>query len=209
MGRCLKHIVGRAWLAAVTVVAILVIGGCSANDEDNLSQRELIITYLEGSHNPQLISESDLSSSLESEPHFYSTIGEYTFRYISTFYDSGRSSQPKIDWNSKVTITFELYMTTNGSASSTTPLYTNNSEWENYYINQGLNTEYWDFTPKTFEMGNGTFMDGVEDGLVDCRLGDVVYLLITRNMAYNNNVIGLADEGSAMLFICTIDEVEN
>ncbi|MFR9620466.1 MAG: FKBP-type peptidyl-prolyl cis-trans isomerase [Rikenellaceae bacterium] len=194
----------------LAMVALLFVCSCYNSDTTNESQQGYIVSYLQSSHSPTLIPESEVEDTIDEEPAFYSTFGTFAYRYIATYYDEGRDAKAEITSTSRVAITFEIYPTSNGSVSSSTlPSYTNNSYFESSYIAAGLTPTYWDFTPLEFTIGDGTFLESVDECLVGCRQDDRVEIYLTCNMAYGNNVIGLIDEESALLVICVIDNVEN
>ncbi len=208
-----KYLTNRcgAWsLMILIVIAVGMLCACSQDDEDNLEQKSDIESYLEGSHDPTLIPESEVGSAVDVDPPFYTMYGDYAYRYIATYYDEGRDSMTEIVNGSRVSITFEIYSTTTGAITSgTLPEYTNNPALESDYVELGLNTQYWDFTPVTITIGSDHLLSSLNQGLVGCREGDLIEFYLTSNMAYGENVIGLVDEGSALLIACYIESVEN
>ncbi len=191
------------------LLGALVVGGCSEDWEDNDDQRSEIISYLEATHSPVLIAESDVSSSLLAEPEFYTTYGSYAYRYISTYYNADRESNAEVIKGSTVTITFDLYQF-DGSEISTDelPIYSNRAEDQLALSNAGLNTEYWDFTPLALTIGSSDILSSIQTGLIGCREGDEVEIYMTYNMTYGDTIIGLIEKESAVRFRCTIDKVE-
>ncbi len=194
------------------ISSTLLLGSCEDEDsiEDNEDQRDDIASFLESSsHNPALISESDLSTTLEIDPPFYTRYGNYAFRYIETYYDAGRDSQTLISSGSRVTLTFRLYEFTGSAISdSTLPVYTNDGSYLDDYEAAGLNTTYWTFQPIVITIGQSDELSSIHTGLTGCRNGDIVELYLTRNMAYGDEVVGLVDQWSSLAFFCEITEVE-
>ncbi|MFR9563993.1 MAG: hypothetical protein SNG14_00500 [Rikenellaceae bacterium] len=199
-------------IAAPIICAAITLCGCvSESDiEENESQKETIISYLEGSHSPSLIAESEVSSSLDLEPAFYTSYGDFAFRYISIQYDAGRDEKAEVKSGSSILINFRLH-SFSGSAISDDelPVYTNEAIYKSEYEEAGLNLEYWTFLPMEIIVGKTTLLSSIQDGLIGCREGDIVELYMTRNMAYGDDVIGLIDQWSSLVFFCTVLSVEN
>lgn len=194
-------------LVAVMAISSLL-SSCEAEFEENDDQREDIVSFLESSHSPVLISQSDIASSLEDYPNFYVEYGSYAYLYIEDYYNTERSSKPQITKGSRITITFRLYPFSGSSISSSTlPTYTNDPAYEQLYIEGGLNTKYWDFEPLEITVGNSEIVEGVEQGIIGCREGDTIEIYMTRNMGYGSDVIGVMEEDSALAFFCTIESV--
>ncbi len=194
---------------AILATAILL-SGCEKDYEDNEDQRDDIVSFLESSHVPTLISESDIKLSLEDNPNFYFEFGDYAYLYIDDYYNTERDNMPQISKGSRITITFRLYPFY-GSTISTSelPTYTNDPAYEADYIDAGLNTTYWSFEPLEFTVGESDMLYSIQSGLIGCREGDTVEIYMTRNMGYGDNVIGVMEEDSSLAFFCTIDSVEN
>ncbi|MFR9593513.1 MAG: hypothetical protein SNI57_03045, partial [Rikenellaceae bacterium] len=94
-----------------------------------MDQRDDIVSYLESTHSPKLISESAALASLDEAPAFYSTTGRTTFRYISTYYDEDRDSKATIKKGSKIEVTLSLYdFTSMTTPSASTVLFSNDSD---------------------------------------------------------------------------------
>lgn len=195
----------------ILCVAILLCGCIPESDiEENESQKETIISYLESSHSPKLIAESEVSSSLELDPPFYTTYGDFAYRYISTYYDSDWATRTEVKSGSNILLNFRLYSFTGSAISSDDlPVYTNEAIYKSAYEDAGMNLEYWTFMPMEIIIGKTTTLTAIHDGLIGCREGDVVELYMTRNMAYGDDVIGLVDQWSSLVFFCTILSVEN
>lgn len=178
--------------------------------EENEDQRDDIISYLESSHSPTLISESDISSSLSSMPEFYTKFGSYAFRYIEDYYNEERETKSVIKNGSSVLLNLSLFSFTGSAiADDELPIYTNESAYELLLIEAGLNTEYWTFSPMEIVIGSTTILSSIHDGLIGCRESDKVEIYMTRDMAYGDEVIGLVDQWSSLVVFCTILKVTN
>ncbi len=202
----------RMTFATLLLCVAAFVCGCEADSdiEDNESQKETIVSYLEGSHSPTLIAESDVASSLYDDPEFYIRYGNFAFRYIEDYYNVERDTKSEVKAGSTILINFRLYEFTGSSISSDTlPVYTNESIYESMYIDAGLNTEHWTFSPMEIVVGRTTLLTSIQEGLIGCKEGDVVELYMTRNMAYDDDVVGLVDQWASLVFFCTILNVEN
>lgn len=186
-----------------------MITGCDSDWEDNDSQKTEIVSYLESTHSPVLISESSVSNSLTVDPEFYTTYGSFAYRYISTYYDADRDSRAEVVKGSSVTITFDLYPFSGSEISSDElPAYSNKVEDQLRLEEAGLNSVAWSFTPLTITIGNSGVLESIQSGLIGCREGDEVEIYMTYNMVYGDDIIGLIEKESAARFRCTIDKVE-
>ncbi|MFI3327597.1 MAG: hypothetical protein SNH79_02700 [Rikenellaceae bacterium] len=204
----MKTFISKISLIATLLLSSVALLGCDKGVDDNETQRDYIISYLTTSHSPKLIAESELASSLDFEPAFYTPYGQYAFRYIADFYSSSRESEKQVDSGSKVTLTFSLYGFTSSGVSTTLPLYSNDATLESSYIAAGLNTALWDFEPLEITIGESNILSSIQDGLIGCRNGDYVEFYLTRNITYNGDITGLVSFDEAVLFICTIENVE-
>lgn len=207
----MREILRKISLWGVALVATsTLLYSCESDFEENEEQREKIVSFLESSHVPKLIAESDLSSSLENEPQFYSQYGSYAYRYIADYYNPERKTQAEVTDGSQVTITFRLYpFTGTAIAYEDTPTYTNDPYYNDIYIENGLDLTYWNFEPIKFTIGSGDVMDTIQEGLKGCRKGDSVEIYMTNNMGYEDAVIGVMEQDISLAFFCTIDSVEN
>lgn len=197
-------------LLLLSVVTAAMLGGCESSDDTNTSQKEFIVSYLEDTHSPTLIAESEVAWSLDLEPEFYTVYPTYTYRYISTYYDADRSTKREVVSGGTISITYDLYEFTGSEISDDElPIYTNNPLYEAALIEEGLNTELWSFSPKSLTIGSGALLSSIEGALVGCREGDYVELYLTYYEGYKNDIIGVVEKESALRFRCTIEEVED
>lgn len=198
-------------LWVVALVATLFVVSCS-NDTDTVltSQQNSISKYLEGSHQPRLIPESEVSSSFDNEPAYYEQWGLDLYRYIATRYDDGRDEKPTVDWGSTITISYSAYIFT-GSKPTTTNLYATNEEEKIEELkNLGLNTSYeWTTDPLEVTIGQSAILKGLEEALPECKEGDTVEIYMTFAKANGNNYVGMVPAKSAVVWIINILSVTN
>ncbi len=207
-----KKIIGHVYsLVSVTLILVAALCSCESNNDENYDQMESIVKFLEGSHTPKLIAQSEVASALDNNPPFYTEYGVYSYRYISTFYDAGRNERPEVRDGSVISISFDLYEFTGSAIDATTaiPAYSNRAQDEARLVEAGLNTTLWDFTPLELRVGDGTLLSSIEGNLVGCREGDEVYIYMTYNMAYGDDVLGLIGKEAMVRFSCTIESVAN
>lgn len=209
----MRDLFGKISMVLRTAVlsAGLLLCGCESDDdiEDNEAQRDDIVSFLTGSHSPSLIAESDLGSSYDIDPAFYTTYGDYAFRYIEDFYNSDRATKSVISSGSRVTLTYRLYEFTGSSILSTDlPAYTNDASYKTLYEDAGLSMALWNFSPLTITIGESAELESIHTGLIGCVEGDTIELYMTRNMAYGKDVIGLIEQWASLVFYCEISDVQ-
>ncbi len=189
------------------VTLALGVAGCNNTEEENLEQRDDIITYLTTSHSPTLIAWGTYS--LENEPKYYFTSGVATFMYISTYYYTDRELNTKITNGSNISITYTLY----DFEDITTPditnvLYSNDPDIIAQLEAYGLNSQYWSSEPKSITVGSGALFGGVESLLASwCYEGDELEFYMTLDQAYGSDVIGLATKEAPVAFYCKVESV--
>ncbi len=196
------------YIAVALFIIASIFTGCKKDQDENIDQSDDIVSYLESSHSPILVSESALSSLDEDvvDQPFYTRYGTYAYRYISTYYDAERNQQPQVQSGSTIKLTYSFFEFTGSSNSSTLPLQTNNPSYEQDLIDAGLNMTYQNLTPKSIVIG-GDILSSLHDGLVGCRQGDIIELYMTYEMAYGESIIGFISKGSSIEVHCTIEEV--
>ena len=72
----------------------LLFCGCSEEEDILPEQRQKIVSYLERTHSPALIPESQVETG--SQQRFYTMSGSTVYRYIDNFYRDGRNELPEI-----------------------------------------------------------------------------------------------------------------
>lgn len=194
----------------ILIVAAALLISCSSEDTENESQASSIVSYLEGSHDPTLISSTQLAaqSEIEDNPEFYTRYGDYAYRYIATYYDEDRDSWSEIKSGSKIEITLSIYQFSTSITTSDLPAYTNDPAYKDAYESAGLNTQYWDFSPLSITVGSSTIFPALHDAFIGCREGDIVEIYTTYLMGYQSVVVGSIDKESAMTMFLYIDSVK-
>ena len=86
----------------------LLFCGCSEEEDILPEQRQKIVSYLERTHSPALIPESQVETG--SQQRFYTMSGSTDYRYIDNFYREWRSELPELTAAAKATITFRAYV---------------------------------------------------------------------------------------------------
>lgn len=132
----------------IYALAALVALCCACSNEEEVlpQQREKLVSYLESSHAPALVEESEADK--EARQPFYSLSGSTVYRYIETYYAPGRESRAEVTSSSKVTITFRAYeFAYSNITDSTFPFYSNDPLLEQAYLEAGLTPGAWSFEP--------------------------------------------------------------
>lgn len=193
----------------LVAVALLSFVGCS-EVEIVEKQGASIVSFLTSKHTPKLIDESDLDESLEVDPPFYTSYDRTTYRYIQDFYNTDRDDKTIVESGAKLTITFWCYdFSAYATPADSYLYYTNDPAYKEAFMDSGLNSEYWDFTPRELTLGRGQILKAVETALVGCRQDDMVEIYLTYNVAYGDNFVGVTALESPIAFFCKIISVEN
>ena len=147
------------------LAALLLLAGCSQEEETLPNQRNSIVSFLTSTHAPQLISEEAVAESPDENPPFYTAKGNTVYRYISNYYDSGRASRAEVKSGSRVSITFRAYVfSMRNITDSDMPFFTNDPDLE-----QALRTLPGQV--RRFCLGYGLFLfaaNGLEAGIYLC-----------------------------------------
>ena len=115
----------------------LLFCGCSEEEDILPEQRQKIVSYLERTHSPALIPESQVETG--SQQRFYTMSGSTVYRYIDNFYRDGRSELPEVTAAAKATITFRAYVFAfSNITDSTFPFYSNDPALQQAYEDMGL-----------------------------------------------------------------------
>lgn len=196
----------RILLPAFGLCAALLCG-CS-NEEDVLpTQRDRIVSFLEGSHQPPLVPEEEVEPG--SDALYYTTLGNTVYRYIRDVYDPERVNRAEVTRSSTVSITFRLYIFTYATIPDTRlPEYTNDPELASAYVAAGLNVEHWSFEPLRLNLRSADILNGLRLALVGCRQGDRVEAYMTYNMAFGDTNFSFIPRESPICITFTVDSVE-
>jgi hypothetical protein len=204
----------------VTAAAMLGVG-CNNDEKSIESQRTYIERYLTSSHNPRLIAKEDIENSPEYNPAFYERFGMDTYRYIATYYDSGRNERTEVMMGSEIEIRYTAYKFA-GRKPSTSAIYmTNDPEQIAELVEDGLNTDYWPEEPSgepiiiwseepmKIKLGTTKIIKGLEISLLGCREGDIAEVYMTQPASYDNKDMGIVEKSSAIMWEYTILSVKN
>lgn len=184
----------------------LLFCGCSEEEDILPEQRTKIVSFLEKSHAPTLIPDSQLEEG--STQAFYTVSGNTVYRYIDNFYRENRDSNPEVTASAKVTITFRAYIFNYATISDTTaPFYTNDPNWQKALEDAGLTPGAWSFEPITLDM-RGDILNGLRHALLGCRENDQVEAYMTYNMAFGDKYVSVIPKESPIAWFFEISQVE-
>lgn len=191
------------------LAALLLLAGCSQEEETLPNQRNSIVSFLTSTHAPQLISEESVAESPDENPPFYTAKGNTVYRYISNYYDSGRTSRAEVKSGSRVSITFRAYVfSMRNITDSDMPFFTNDPELEQALYEAGLTPGVWKFEPMELTLGRSEIIKGLELALLGCRQGDEVECYMTYNMAYGDTNFSVIPSESAVAVFFTVNGVD-
>ncbi len=197
----------------IYILALLGLGvACSSEDEEYDTQSEYIVSFLESKHSPTLISYQEAITSIDEDLPFYTEFINSSYRYIRDYYDSSRDGKSEITSSSTITITYWVYDFSGYSQPdeyTTEPIYTNDPTLEDALIALGLNTTWWDFSPKIIKLSSeDSIIIGAREALIGCKEGDFVEIYMTYNTAYGDNIVGVIEKMTPMAMFCRVDSVE-
>lgn len=191
------------------LAALLLLAGCSQEEETLPNQRNSIVSFLTSTHAPQLISEEAVAESPDENPPFYTAKGNTVYRYISNYYDSGRASRAEVKSGSRVSITFRAYVfSMRNITDSDMPFFTNDPDLEQALYEAGLTPGVWKFEPMELTLGQSRIIKGLELALLGCRQGDEVECYMTYNMAYGDTNFATIPRESAVAIFFTVNGVD-
>lgn len=191
------------------LAALLLLAGCSQEEETLPNQRNSIVSFLTSTQAPQLISEEAVAESPDENPPFYTAKGNTVYRYISNYYDSGRASRAEVKSGSRVSITFRAYVfSMRNITDSDMPFFTNDPDLEQALYEAGLTPGVWKFEPMELTLGQSGIIKGLELALLGCRQGDEVECYMTYNMAYGDTNFATIPRESAVAIFFTVNGVD-
>ena len=191
------------------LAALLLLAGCSQEEETLPNQRNSIVSFLTSTHAPQLISEEAVAESPDENPPCYTAKGNTVYRYISNYYDSGRASRAEVKSGSRVSITFRAYVfSMRNITDSDMPFFTNDPDLEQALYEAGLTPGVWKFEPMELTLGQSGIIKGLELALLGCRQGDEVECYMTYNMAYGDTNFATIPRESAVAIFFTVNGVD-
>lgn len=205
----MKRVRQIAYLCVMAMMAVVLLSCSNESDTTLTSQQTSISRYLTSSHQPRLIAEADIASSLDSEPQFYTQWGLDIYRYIATYYAEGRDKKLAVEAGRKVALTYSAYVFT-GSKPTISSLYaTNRASDIEELTAAGLNAEYeWTTEPMVVTIGNDDIIPAVETALMGCREGDSVEIYLTYDVAYGKHYLGLVPSMSPIVWYIDIVSVK-
>lgn len=204
----MKRLLNISLSMVVTLVATLVVSCSNETDATLTKQQSAIESYLKGSHQPRLIPEEELGTSLDDQPEYYTHWGLDIFRYITNMYDEGRDEKPIAERGDELSITYTAYIFSNSKPSSSNIFATNDSASIELLKAQGLNTEYeWSTEPKVVRLGSSDILSSLSTALEGCHEGDKIEVYLTFETAYGNNYVGKVPSKSSQMWDITINEI--
>lgn len=199
------------YISRILTVAFFMLGVACENETDTTltSQQDSISKYLKSSHQPRLIPEAEIGSSLDDQPQYYSQWGLDIYRYIATMYAEGRDQAKVIESGNRVKITYTAYLFKGSSPSIDNMYATNDPNSITKLQESGLNTEYeWSTEPFEFTLGTGEILESLETALEGCREGDSVEIYLTFEAAYGKSYIGKIPSETSVVWFIDIVSVE-
>ena len=205
----MKRLYNVVVVVVVALAAAFVVSCSNENDSVLTTQQNKIASYLTSSHQPRLISESEVSASLDSEPQFYTQWGLDIYRYIATYYDEGRDEWQEVTSRSTIEIVYTAYVFPNAKPTIANMYATNDPDSIAELEKLGLNTEYeWTTDPMVVTLGKEEILPGLETALVGCREGDSVEIYLTYDEAYGKHYVGMVPAKSAVVWFIDIVDVK-
>jgi hypothetical protein len=199
------------YIFRILTIAFFMLGVACENETDTTltSQQDSISKYLKSSHQPRLIPEAEIGSSLDDQPQYYSQWGLDIYRYIATMYAEGRDQTKVIESGNRVKITYTAYLFKGSSPSIDNMYATNDPNSITKLQESGLNTEYeWSTEPFEFTLGTGEILESLETALEGCREGDSVEIYLTFEAAYGKSYIGKIPSDTSVVWFIDIVSVE-
>ena len=197
----------RFVILVAAVVAMMFAAGCNDNDTKVESARTSIERYLTSSHSPRLIPKSEVENSIEYNPPFYERLSQDVYRYIATYYQSGRDSRREVAMGDVVELRVTAYTFSGSTPSLSAVYFTNEQTVLDQLAELGLDTQYWSSEPVIVKLGETNIIKGVELSLIGCRETDQVEVYMTSKAAYGNDALGVIKKESAIMWSYTIDKV--
>lgn len=198
--------------------ALVLLAGCSDEEDILPAQKTRIISYLTGTHSPRLVAYEDLEEG--STVDYYTTSGNAVYRYIAGINNPDRVNWTEVTRTSRVTITFSAYVFTfanivtpaTSNTNITMPYNSNDpviiAKLENTEDGPGLTPGAWSSDPLEIDMRNSGIIKGLYDALLGCREGDYVESYMTYNMAYGDINFSTIPKESPIAYFFTVNSVE-
>lgn len=174
----------RALRFGASVLGGLLLWGCSTAENLESDQRTAIEKY---------ISSNDIEYTLQS--------GVYVQTLNADREDY--STSKVVAKGDRIVVNFALFEFTSGFGGL---FYTNVKSIVG--ANSGLNTQYWDFTPKELTLGAIDLVRGLDLGLIDKRVGDSVHLFMPAVLGYGTEYNGVIPSNTPLVWAVKIIEVK-
>lgn len=198
--------------------ALVLLAGCSDEEDILPGQKTKIVSYLTGTHSPKLVAYEDLEEG--SDEDYFTTSGNAVYRYIAGINNPDRVNWTEVTRTSKVTVTFSAYVFTYANIVTPATAPTTSNITMPYYSNDpvmiaamedpknGLTPGAWSPDPLVIDMRSPGIIKGLYDALLGCREGDYVESYMTYNMAYGDINFSTIPKESPIAYFFTVNSVE-
>ncbi len=175
--------VGRLLIVASAIALSIGMVACGGEEEELLTkQQEAIEKYLDG-------------KGLEY------TIEGGAYKVIAA---PGDESGVRAERGDSLAFNYAAYIFT----TSPNGLYA--TSWAHLVEGQeGLNTQYWDFSPAHIKLGESPIIKGVENALENCCIGDSLHIFMTSELGYGAEEVGSVNKNNALMFIVKVENIYN
>lgn len=176
------------------------LAGCG-NDDDTLPDE---VTAIERWFSrQQIIPQAEAEQIGESR---YYSVQEGVYKYVANRSRPGRpADQTGAAQGDSVEFYFEAYTFT--TAPAALPYFTNKRSVVEEKM-PGLNPEYWSFEPIRAKIGSSSIIKGVDLALPYCQPGDSVVMLITSDLGYGEELTGVVEKNTTLMWIVNIENVK-
>lgn len=171
------------------VAAVALCVTCVAIDEYSPKQRVQIENYLNN---------NQLEYTITSDSAYVHLAGN---KYLA----EGEERRGGAESGGRVTYNFEAY--TFSSSPAATPYYTNKRYLAELLTD--LNTTYWNFEPREVTLGSGEILNSLDEALEGSVVGDSLAVFLTSSIAYGNYGMGTVPANTAVMFVLTVEGVED
>lgn len=195
------------------ILALLVLpfAACSPVSEDNVNAaRTKFENELKGKG---IYERGNLPEDIDVEEDLngYFDIVNGAYRYIVNEDRADRNELPPIEEGDLVELYFDARVYGSSFENSTT-FYTNiaSRRSELSGANPEFDPEFWPTDPLSVEIPNGSgILKSIQRALVDCRVGDVVRIYLTPDIAFGSRAVYNVPAGSSLVFEVTDIRIMN
>lgn len=189
----------------IVFASAFILSSCAESEDVYTTQQSYIVQYLTSTR--RLISSDEIDDVIEENPAFYTVHGQSAYRYIPTYYETGRDERAEVTWGSTVEIIFDAYVFS-GSEPTSSNIYWSNipetiSDLESDSVNPYAQLA-WSTDPLVIKLGETKVIEGLEQTLAGCRDRDSVQVYMTYNMAYGDRLIGTVPKKSSVAWYMKI-----